>query len=345
MLSSWTARTVVLCLRARGATLARGRRGQGFQSHRIQSRRTVARLRRGRFCEAVRYADKRSARHPADRTAGERGLFLWPIRGAGEAGEVSIGPPEAVGSAGAWQQAGLSENGQVFAAFHGDHVRTFDAEGMREMAHTAACGKPDQFRVLSVSPDGQRLATGGHHDTVVKIWDSRTGALIKELADAEWIPDGSPCPAFEPNGRSLIITYYWNYRVWETNSWTPGLRVPRSGPDVVAMALSHRGGLVAMRSGQTSIQLRDLATGEVLATLQSPIRYHVIALAFSPDDTQLAVVHWGTRELLVWDLRLLREELAKMGMDWARPPFPPEADKSQFKFTNVTVIGEEPPVD
>ena len=277
--------------------------------------------------------------------SGERGLFLWPMSAAGAVAEVNVGPPESVGSAGAWQQASLSENGQVFAAFHGDHVCTFDAEGMREMAHTAVCGKPDQFRVLSVSPDGQRLATGGHHDTVVKIWDSRTGALIKELADAEWVPEGSPCPAFEPNGRSLLIALWGNYRLWETNSWTPGMRVPRSGPDVVAMALSHRGGLVAMRSGQTSIQLRDLATGEVLATLQSPLRSHVTQVAFSPDDTQLAVAHWGTRELLVWDLRILREELAKMGMDWARPPFPPEADNSTFKLASVTVIGEEPPVD
>jgi len=304
----------------------------------------VARLRRGRFCEAVRYADKRSARHPADRTAGERGLFLWPIRSAGGAGEVTIGPPAAVGSAGKWQQASVSENGEVFAAFHGDRICIFEAEGLREVARTVVCGREGQFRVLSVSPDGHRLATGGHHDTVVKIWDSSTGALVKELADPEWIPEGSPCPLFEPNGRSLLIALSQNYRVWETNSWTPGVRMPRSSPDVVVMAMSHQGGIVAMRSGQTSIQLMDVATGAVLATLQSPIRSHVVRVAFSPDDTQLAVTHWGTRELLVWDLRLLRQELAKMGMDWARPPFPPDENLAPLKSNRITVLGEEPPV-
>jgi len=25
---------------------------------------------------------------------------------------------------------------------------------------------------------------------------------------------------------------------------------------------------------------------------------------------------------MVWDLRLIREELKKMGLDWARPPYP-----------------------
>ncbi len=270
--------------------------------------------------------------------SGERGLFLWPIGAASGSGELSIGPPSAVGSAGPWQQAAISENGQVFAAFHGDHIRIFEAEGMRTMARTALCGSEGQFRRLSFSPDGQRLATGGHHDTVVRIWDSRTGALIKELADPEWIPDGSPCPAYEPNGRSLVITCWGSYRVWETNSWTPGVRVPRS--DLGLIAISHRSGLMALRDGQTSIQLRDLATGEVLATLKSTLRDHVTGFAFSPDDTQLAVIHWGTRELLVWDLRLIRQQLAKMGLDWKRPPYPPEADKPQFKSTKVTVLAE-----
>jgi WD40 repeat protein len=265
---------------------------------------------------------------------GERGLFLWPIRAANGDGEMSIGPPEMAGSPGAWQQANLSENGQIFAAFHGDHVCTFEAEGMRQLARTTVCGHKEQFRVLSLSPDGQKLATGGHHDAVVKIWDSRTGALLKELADTEWLPDLSPFPAFEPDGRSLLIACFGSYRVWETNSWTPGVRFsPHSSTDAVTMAMSHRGGLAAVRGGQTSIQLVNVATGEVLATLQSPIRSHIIWLAFSPDDTQLAVIHWGTRELLVWDLRLLREDLAKMGMDWNAPHYPP----SPKEPTNKTV--------
>jgi len=254
---------------------------------------------------------------------------------AGGADELSIGPPRAFGSGGPWQQAAISENGEVFAAFHDDHLHTFEAEGTRMMARTAVCGSQSQFRRLSLSPDGQMLATGGHHDAVVRIWDSRTGALIKELADPEWSPEGSPCPAFDPNGRSLVTTCWWSYRVWETNSWTPGVRVSRS--DLGLMAISHRSGMIALRDGQTSIQLRDVQSGELLATLQSPLRDHITELAFSPDDTQLAVTHWGTRELLVWDLRLIREQLAKMGLDWNRPPYPPAAEKTESKFTSITV--------
>jgi hypothetical protein len=129
---------------------------------------------------------------------------------------------------------------------------------------------------------------------------------------------------FEPNGGGLIIAGGLSYRSWNTNSWNPGPRLARAGLPI--MALSNRGGLAAMcDEGQTSIQLRDIATGETVATLQSPVPKHLTALAFSPDDTQIAVAHWGTRELVVWDLRLLREELKQMGLDWTRPPYPPAA--------------------
>ena len=272
--------------------------------------------------------------------SGERGVFLWPIRAVGGAGDLSIGPPDAAGPAGAWEHATLSENGQIFAVFHGDHACLFEAETMRKIARTGPCGDQDRFRLLSLSPDGLRLATSRARAGAVKIWDSRTGTLVKELVDPEWTQEHSLNPVFEPNGNSLIIASDANCRVWETNSWTPGLRVSRS--DHPAMAISHRSGLMAWRDSHTSIQLRDFASGELLANLESPVRDVIVDLAFSPDDTQLAVTQSGRRELLVWDLRLVREELAKMGLDWNRPPYPPETDGSESKSTRITVLEERP---
>jgi WD40 repeat protein len=255
--------------------------------------------------------------------SGERGLFLWPIRLATEADEMRIGPAKAVSLPGAWEQATLSEDGRVFAAFHDDHAFLFDAGAMRETSRTAVCGDKNQLRYLSLSSDALRLATGGWHDEGVKIWDAHTGALIKELKEPDWKALASPSPMFEPNGGSLVVACWANYSVWETNSWTAGPRLPRNG--FTNMAISHRGRLLASAQHPTAIQLRDLDTGEVLATLQSPVTEYPTAIAFSPDDTQLAVVNRGTRDLLVWDLRLLREDLKKMGMDWLRPPYPPAA--------------------
>ena len=273
--------------------------------------------------------------------SGERGLFRWPIRPSKEADELGIGPAEAVGSPGAWEQASISEDGRVFAAFHDDHACLFDADTMREIARTGECGEKDQFRYVSLSSDGQKLATGGWLDGVVRIWDAQTGALIKDLREPHWKTEESPTPMFEPDGSSLVIACWSNYCVLETNSWTVGTRIP--WPDLAYIAISHRGRLLAAASGLRAIQLRDLDTGEVLATLQSPVSSHLTAMAFSPDDTQLAVVHWGTQDLLVWDLRLLREDLKKMGMDWSRGPYPPAGDANLPPLSRIRVLTNSEP--
>ena len=253
--------------------------------------------------------------------SGERGLFLWPVCQARAGEELRVGPPCSVNLPGAWEQACISADGRVFAAFHEDHACLFDTATMVELARTGICGDKDQGRYLSLSSDGKMLATGGWLDENVKIWDAHTGNLIKELNEPDWKPEGSPTPIFDPDGNSLIIGIWSSYRLVETNSWIAGPRFPRRG--LANMAVSHRGRMLASVFGSTGIQLTDIDTGKVLATLQSSVSTHPIAMAFSPDDTRLAVVHWGTRDLLVWDLRLLREDLKTMGMDWSGPPYSP----------------------
>jgi WD40 repeat protein/Flp pilus assembly protein TadD len=256
--------------------------------------------------------------------SGDEGLYRWPLRRGGAGNEWSVGPPEAVGPPGACQRADLSENGRVLAAYYGDHVRLFDVGSLGETARTGPCGNPGLDRYVSLSPDGSKLATGGWHEPVVTIWDAHTGRLVRQLTEPDSAPEATAYPVFDPNGRSLIILSWHNYRVWSTDSWVAGTPVPRSGMPIVA--LSHRSGLLATcDQGQTSIQLFDLATGHLLAKLQSPLANRLTGLVFSPDDSQIAVTHFATRELMVWDLRLLREELSNMGMDWARPPYPPAA--------------------
>jgi WD40 repeat protein len=232
----------------------------------------------------------------------------------------------------------ISDNGEVFAAFHGENVCTFEAETAQKAADTGYCGDPGRYGVLSLSPNGKWLATSRRDEGRVKVWDSFTGSLIKEPPDPELAQSRGIKPVFAPDGRSLVITCDTSCRIWQTNSWAPGARFARS--DLAVMAVSHRSGMIALRESQTSILLRDLGSGGTLATLPSPGL--VQDLAFSPDDTQLAVTHSGSHELLVWDLRLVRQQVAKMGLDWAKPPFPP-ADKPP-RTTSIRVIAEGPPL-
>jgi hypothetical protein len=46
----------------------------------------------------------------------------------------------------------------------------------------------------------------------------------------------------------------------------------------------------------------------------------------------------------LWDLRLLRQQLAKIGLDWEQAAFPPGTDKTESKFTSLILTGEKRPV-
>ena len=74
-----------------------------------------------------------------------------------------------------------------------------------------------------------------------------------------------------------------------------------------------------------------LAAGEVasfdaldfqpLATLEGADVSAVTSLSFSPDDTRLAV-STTKPSIQYWNLRLVREQLAELNLDYPRPPFP-----------------------
>ena len=66
------------------------------------------------------------------------------------------------------------------------------------------------------------------------------------------------------------------------------------------------------------IRLIDPVTLQEYATLESPLNAAITALCFSPDGTQLAA-STHSRALQLWDLRLIRSQLAKMKLDWGSP--------------------------
>jgi tetratricopeptide (TPR) repeat protein len=62
---------------------------------------------------------------------------------------------------------------------------------------------------------------------------------------------------------------------------------------------------------------------------------------FSPDGSQLVTYDGRDGSFQVWDLRLIRQELAEMGLDWDLPPYPPPPDAGA-KPPRVKVLLPEP---
>jgi WD40 repeat protein len=139
--------------------------------------------------------------------------------------------------------------------------------------------------------------------------------------------------AFSPDGRWLVTCEQGAYRFWEVGTWHPGPRIKRDqleqypGP----IAWSRDGRMVAVAQSSTGVLLLDPGSGEPLATMRANSPRSVRSLDFSPDGRKLAVANID-QQILVWDLPLVRQGLADLGLDWAggspRPTPPAGRDVS-----------------
>jgi hypothetical protein len=67
--------------------------------------------------------------------------------------------------------------------------------------------------------------------------------------------------------------------------------------------------------GSQIIRSFDVATADVLATLETANPGTVHAMRFSRDDQWLAITRWNG-SLQLWDLRKLRRRLTEPGLAW-----------------------------
>jgi WD40 repeat protein len=84
------------------------------------------------------------------------------------------------------------------------------------------------------------------------------------------------------------------------------------------MAFSPDGRILAIRKSSQVVQLLDPEQAQELASVPAE---RAVPLCFSPDSTLFVVGEHGTT-VRVWDLRLVREQLAKLNLDWELPPYP-----------------------
>ena len=127
--------------------------------------------------------------------------------------------------------------------------------------------------------------------------------------------------AFSPDSRLLVTCGQDAYRFWRTSDWTAVFSVARNdtGDSSGMVDFALDGSMVAIAPTARLIRLLDPATGRELANLEPPGPLANGWFAFSPDCTQLAVSGWK-HPVQLWDLRLIRHELAALRLDWDSPP-------------------------
>lgn len=133
---------------------------------------------------------------------------------------------------------------------------------------------------VALSADGSLLATGDRSDTVIRVWDTRSGELLRSLDRPSQVLE------FAPHGTTLASSDGKSIHVW--NAETGSLeREFAAGPRTGSLAFSPDGAVLAAAGGQPAVHLWTLATGKpVLAR-----RGHAMAItsvASSPDGRTLA---------------------------------------------------------
>jgi tetratricopeptide (TPR) repeat protein len=272
-------------------------------------------------------------------TNGFEGFFRWPVGAdAGSPGRVIVGPPERLpfppgngGFAGSRDGRVLAQSmwaGYGMAAYAGGwilHPNSLTPCRVEAGTSIGSC---------SVSPDGRWVAFGGPH-----LAAGRPAVHVYEAATTRrvWQAPGNEgnYGCFSPDGRWLV-TNTDGGRAYEVGTWEPG---PRLGPGIPWDVTTELAVL-----GQTNgiYRLVELATGRELARLEDQEQNSNQA-AFTPDGTKLIVA--AKNGLRVWDLRLIRAGLAKLGLDWDAPSYPPAEEKKDQPLEVSVNLGPLAPPD
>jgi tetratricopeptide (TPR) repeat protein len=186
---------------------------------------------------------------------------------------------------------------------------------------------------VAVSGDGQWAASFGWHSHSVKVWNSRTGEMVKEFELG-----ATAIARFTPDAKHLIIGRTSDFSFYEVGSWRLARTLTREFcPHPGPVAFSPDGSVMALELSSAVISLVDVATGRTLARLEDPHRDRPRWMDFTPDGMRLVVVSSYARAIHVWELGLIRQQLAAMGLDWDPSPVSSHDDVAIGEPLTVTV--------
>jgi eukaryotic-like serine/threonine-protein kinase len=253
-------------------------------------------------------------------TCGDQGggLLRWPIRIDPEhPGTLRVGPAETL-LRGRVARVAQSRDGRTIAAISNMDgavlLNADDPEWTKPLLpHPLA-----QF--ISMSPDGQWIATGTHGGKGIRVWSVRDHKLEIELPAT-----GGSLPVFSPDGRWLYTNCSAERRLWNVGSWRPGPTLPqrtaRFTEDERA-AFTADGRFLALTENTSTTIVFDTETERMVATLDDPNQDRPYGVEFTPDGTQLVFTTWDSFSVHVWDLRRIRAQLKAIDLDWDAPEYP-----------------------
>jgi WD40 repeat protein len=279
-------------------------------------------------------------------THGALGLIYWPLGldRAVPTNRRQVGPAEILSQPGhdAWPpRASWDRQGQL--AFTDPPHRgavLWNREPPGEPVKLPNQDRPSRVQAIALSADGHWAAVSYWQDAEVRVWETRGPKLVRSLAGGCSDNDARQV-GFSPDSHWLIVGGIQDYRWWRLGTWEMGPVLMRDKElgNYAPLAFTQDGDLLAITRTPYAVQLVDPVSGQEYATVTAPDRRVITWLAFSPDGAQLAAAAAGRERVIdLWDLRLLRRQLGKLGLDWDRKPYlAPDADQD-LRPLEVTVL-------
>lgn len=151
-----------------------------------------------------------------------------------------------------------------------------------------------------ISPAGRFVASSGE-DQVIKLWDVKTGRLIRNVTRVPREVKYWRVVALSLDGRKLLAIESDQLKLWDTSKGTALLSLPNSssGDNGGAAEISADGRRVAAIVQNGAVRIYDADTGKEAKSLAGHAG-PVGAVAFSPDGRRI-VTGGQDRTVRIWD--------------------------------------------
>ncbi len=161
-------------------------------------------------------------------------------------------------------------------------VRVWDVASRESVA--TLTGNEGRVYGVAISPDGKTVVSGGC-DHTIRVFDLQTQETRKILREhTKWVQG----LAYSPDGKTLAsVGDDFRLIIWDTDSHTKRFSQVDENSRLFCVNFSHSGDLVVTAGAKTPVRIWDVHTGRQRSEmLEGTVGNSV---AFSPDDTRLAV--------------------------------------------------------
>ena len=170
----------------------------------------------------------------------------------------------------------------------------------------------DRPRDIALSPNGELLAVATLSQLFVQNLATQENVLN--------IEGRFDCVAFHPDSTCLLAGNHSLYQLWNVEESDLPQRILNRPSDNIhagAVAYSPCGRFLALAIDRQRVKLFNAKMSHELAEFRSPETNWISHLRFHADSSQLAVAN-GDHTVDFWDLNVIDQQLAELGLAWDR---------------------------